>query len=221
MSKDHNLEGESPVTEPHGGRLWKSRTTRAAAELLVIFVGVTAAFLVEGYRERLNQAQDLRQAKEGILAELARYQIRGVEHADSIDASIDRWKTVDESGRQAVPGHYRIPGAPYPPTAAWDAAVASGVASMFDPELRLALGYFYTEFTGIHQNYVRRLEFIENEIIPNSKRGPGAFYTTSGQILPEFEVEMSLLAEFGADLRNLSERAAVLEEWLQSGHRAE
>lgn len=209
------------MTETHDGRLWKSRTSRALAELSVIFIGVTAAFLVEGYRERLNEAQELRQAKEGILVELARYQVRAVEHADSIDASIDRWRAVDENGGQAVPGYYRIPGAPYPPTAAWDAAVASGVASMFDPELRLALGYFYTEFTGIHQNYVRRLEFIENVIMPASRRGSSSFYDSSGKLRPEFEVQMWLLAEFGADVRRIAGEASVLEEWLRSGHRPE
>jgi hypothetical protein len=203
-----------------GRSLWKSRTTRAVAELLVIFVGVTAAFVVEGYRERLNEAQELHQAKEGILAELARYQVRSVEHADSIDASMDHWRALDDAGENAVPGYYRIPGAPYPPTAAWDAAVASGVASMFEPELRLALGYFYTEFRGIHDNYVRRLVFIENVIMPAAQHGAGAFYDSEGDIRPEFEVYMSLMTEFAADLRRIAEQAGFLEEWLRSGNMA-
>jgi len=209
------------MTVSHDGQLWKSRTSRAFVELLVIFVGVTAAFLVEGYRTRLDEAQDLGQAKEGILAELVRYQVRAVEHADSIDASIGRWRTADQNGVQAVPGYYRIPGAPQPPTAAWDAAVSSGVASMFDPELRLALGYFYTEFLGIHQNYVRRLEFIENVIMPTSRLGRSAFYDHSGKLRPEFQVQMSLLAEFAADLRNITEEASTLEQWLRTGNRPE
>lgn len=205
------------MAESDGGRLWKSRTSRGIAELLVIFVGVTAAFVVEGYRERANQAQDLRQATEGILAELARYQMRAVEHADSIDASIDRWRAVADGGRRGMPGYYRIPGAPYPPTAAWDAAVSSGVASMFEPELRLALGYFYAEFTGIHDNYVRRLTFIEDVIMPAAERGPSAFYDSAGDIRPEFQVFMTLMMEFAADLRRIAEQAALLEEWLRLG----
>lgn len=207
------------MVEPEGRPLWKSRTTRAVAELLVIFVGVTAAFVVEGYRERSNEARELRQAKEGILAELARYQVRSIEHADSIDASIDRWRALDDAGEQAVPGYYRIPGAPYPPTAAWDAAVASGVASMFEPSLRLALGYFYTEFTGIHDNYVRRLVFIEGVIMPAAQGGAGAFYDAEGDIRPEYDVYMSLMAEFAGDLRRVSEQAGELEGWLRTGHR--
>ena len=207
------------MPESEGRPLWKSRTTRAVAELLVIFAGVTAAFVVEGYRERLNEARELRQAKEGILAELGRYQVRSVEHADSIDASIDRWRALDDAGEQAVPGHYRIPGAPYPPTAAWNAAVASGVASMFEPSLRLALGYFYAEFTGIHDNYVRRLVFIEDVIMPAAQRGAGTFYDAAGSIRPEFDIHMSLMAEFAGDLRRVAEQAGVLEGWLRTGDR--
>jgi hypothetical protein len=89
---------------------------------------------------------------------------------------------------------------------------------MFDPELRLALGYFYAEFLGIHQNYVRRLEFIESVIIPTSKGGPSAFYDSSGRLQPEFQVQMSLLAEFGADIRRVAAEASRLEKWLRSGH---
>ena len=215
------MEGEPRMAKPEGGRLWNSRASRVVAELLVIFVGVTAAFVVEGYRERLNDAQELRQARGGILAELARYQVRAAEHADSIDASIGRWRAVDADGGRSVPGYYRIPGAPYPPTAAWDAAVASGVASMFEPELGLALGYFYTELTGIHDNYVRRLAFIEDVIMPTLDRGAGAFYDSSGSIRPEFRVYMLLMGEFAADLHRIVERAEFLEEWLRSGDRPE
>lgn len=183
----------------------------------MIFAGVTAAFLVEGYRAQLDEAQQLSQATEGILAELGRYQVRGIEHADSIAASIERWRVVDEAGGRAVPGYYRIPGAPYPPTAAWDAAVSSGVVSMFPPDLRLALGYFYTEFKGIHDNYVRRLEFIEGVIMPALERGPDAFYDASGELGPEFRVQMALLAEFEADIRRMGEEAALLDVWLRTG----
>ncbi len=35
-------------------------------------LGVSAAFFVEGYRQQLDQAQQLRQATSGIIAELAR-----------------------------------------------------------------------------------------------------------------------------------------------------
>jgi hypothetical protein len=191
--------------------------TRAVGELVIIFVGVTAAFIVEGYRQDRSQAEELRQATAGILTELRRYQVRSVEHADSIAVRLERWSVADSDGTRSVPGYYRIPGGSHPPTAAWDAAVSSGVASLFDPELRLALGYFYTDFLGIHDNYVRRLVFIEREVLPRVDEGPDAFYDIDGRIRPEFLVEMSLLADFGEDLAEASRQAALLEEWIRTG----
>ena len=120
---------------------------------------------------------------------------------------------------QAIPGRYRIAGAPRPPTAAWDASVSSGVASMFEPALRLELGYFYSEFLGIHDNYVRHLEFMEREVLPRAETGPATFYGENGKLLPEFVVQMRLLDEFGEGMRKASRTASLLEAWLRTGVR--
>lgn len=192
------------------------RFGRIAAEFIVIFVGVTAAFFVEGYREHLDRQEDLRNATAGISTELARYQTRGMEHVDSIVRSLERWEAVDRAGTPMVPAFYRIPGAPRPPTAAWDAAVSSGVASLIDPDLRIELGYFYSEFVGIHEKYSRYAEFVDEEILPRAEIGPEAFYDPSGALEPQFRVHMALLGEFAEDLRALTEVAAELRGRLEA-----
>ena len=55
------------------------------------------------------------------------------EFADSIDASLVAWRTSDQAGQRAIPGYFIIPGAPRPPTAAWNSAVSSGVANLSNP----------------------------------------------------------------------------------------
>jgi hypothetical protein len=194
---------------------WRRRVTQVISQLLIIFIGVTAAFMADEYRGRLGQQEQLRQARDGIVAEMARYETRALEHADGISASIEQWRSADRQGHRAVPGFYRIPGATHPPSAGWDAAVSSGVASLFDPQLRLELGYFYTEFAGIHDNYVRYLEFSEREHLPRAELGEAEFYDSSGRLLPEFRVQMALLEEFGTDLRRLSALAGELRRKLE------
>ncbi len=196
----------------------KFRIGRIAAELLVVFVGVTAAFIVENHRKGLEERRQLNRTKEAILIELVRFQIKGVQHADSISVRIERWKAQNQAGRRTIPKFYRIPGAPSPPTAAWDEAVSSGIASMFDPELRLALGYFYSEFLGIHQNYIRRLEFIENVALPAAQHGVDAFYDSAGELKAEFKVQTDLMMEFSDDLRKVCKNAGELEAWIRTGH---
>ena len=132
----------------------------------MIFLGVTAAFVVESYRETLSQREELHQAVAGIITELEHYEGRSAQFADAFNAAIERWAKADREGRCAVPGYYRIPGAPRPPSAAWNTTVSSGIARMLDPTLRMDLGYFYSEFVGIHESYDRYNQFTEREILP-------------------------------------------------------
>lgn len=109
-----------------------------------------------------------------------------------------------------MPGYYRIPGATHPPIAAWNTMVSSGLARLIEPKLRTELGYFYSEFLGIHDNYDRYNQFTEREVLPRLAAGPDAFYGTDGRILPMFRVHMDLQQEFATDLRNLSTKARDL-----------
>src|SRR6266480_522554 len=106
---------------------WRERLAWLASELFIIFLAVSAAFVVENYRDHRTQ-----------LAEF----------------------------------HDAIPGVTHPPTAAWNSAVSSGVARMIEPKLRTDLGYYYSEFLGIHDNYDRYNQFTEREVLPRILLGP-------------------------------------------------
>lgn len=84
MCRCRRFTGQQP-TSPGRDR---DRTPRIAAEVLVIFAWVTAAFLVD--RGLLAQQKHLRQARDGIIAELDRYEARALEHAEAISESIRR-----------------------------------------------------------------------------------------------------------------------------------
>ncbi|MDX1394726.1 MAG: hypothetical protein R3195_10045 [Gemmatimonadota bacterium] len=187
---------------------------RSLAELVIIFVGVSAAFFVENYRDDRQDLQALDQAVDGILFELDHYRDGSARHADGIAASLEQWETEAAAGRRAVPAHYTIPGALRPPAPAWETAVAGGVANLLEPSIRMDLGWYYNEFLGIHQNYVRRVEFAEREIFPLERLGPDAFYGDGGDLLPRFAVHMDLLRRFETDLRESARWADSLHDVL-------
>jgi len=159
----------------------------------------------------------MHQAVAGIIAELTETDCKTREFSDAILADITRWEDADRSGKRAVPGHFRIPGAPHPPSAAWNSAVASGLARMLVPKLRKDLGYFYNEFVGIHDNYDRYNQFTEREVLPKALLGPDAFYGPDGRLLPAFRVHMDLQKEFAHDLRRLGIVAHDLRGRLEAG----
>ena len=195
---------------------WRSHLGWLAGQLFVIFLGVTAAFIVENYRENLSQREELRQAVAGLITELDRHETRAGQFADAFDSAIEKWKAADKQGQRAVPGFYRIPGASHPPISAWTTTVNSGVARMLEPTLRRDLGYFYSEFVGIHDNYDRYNQFTEREVLSRLAVGPDAFYGPDGKLLPMFRVHMDLQGEFAAELRKLSQMAHDLRLRLQA-----
>jgi hypothetical protein len=186
-----------------------------AGQLLVIFLGVSAAFIVENYRESLSQREELRQAVSGLIAELEDYEVRSAKITNAFDSAIEKWKTADRRGQRAIPGYYRIPGAPHPPIAGWTTMVNSGIARFLDPKLRRDLSYYYSEFVGIHDNYDRYNQFTEREILPRVASGADAFYGPDGKLLPIFRVHMELETEFAGDLRHLNKMAHDLRIGLE------
>lgn len=195
---------------------WRGRLGWLAGELVVVFIGVSAAFVVETYRDSRNQAAEFHQALSGVIAELDRTETRGREFVDAINSKITEWETADRNGKRAVPGYYRIPGATHPPTAAWNTMVSSGLARLINPKLRTELGYFYSEFLGIHDNYDRYNQFTEREVLPRAVLGPDAFYGSDGHLLPQFRVHMDLQKEYAADLSRLMAKAHDLRLRLQA-----
>ena len=195
---------------------WRTRLGWLVGQLFVIFLGVSAAFVVENYRETLSQKEELRQAVAGIITEMEHYEKRSVQFADAFNAATERWAAADREGRRAIPGYYRIPGGTHPPTAAWNTAVTSGIARMLEPKLRMELGYFYSEFVGIHDNYERYNQFTEREVLPRLSGGPDVFYGSDGKLLPMFRVHMDLQTEFATDLRRLGQTTHELRARLEA-----
>jgi len=195
--------------------IWRARAIAALAQLTTIFVGVTLAFLFEGYRKQVDEAADVRQAVAGIAYELGHYVERGTFHVQEFEKSIEAWRAADREGRQAAPIVYRLPGALTPPAAAWESALASGAASHLDPALKLEIGYFYSEFLGEHANYRRQVEFAEREVLPRALQSPAAFYGSDGKLRPEFLVHLQLVGEFAADMKRLCVRASELKQKLE------
>lgn len=106
---------------------WRSHLGWLMGQLVVVFLGVSAAFIVDNYRENVSQREELRQVTAGLIAELQEYETDSVRLANGFDSAIAKWKAADREGKRAVPGYYRIPGSTHPPIATWTTAVNSGM----------------------------------------------------------------------------------------------
>ena len=159
------------MSDFNGTRGWRGRLGRLAGELVVVFVGVSAAFVVENYRDSRNQAAEFHQALIGVIAEMDDAEIGGRAHVDAIRRNISEWETADKSDKKAIPGYYRIPGAPHPPAAAWNTMVASGLARLIEPRLRTEPGYTTASLSAF------TITTIVTTNLPSAKSCPGLFGT--------------------------------------------
>ena len=172
----------------------KIQVRKLLLELGVIFFGVTLAFFVENYREQINQKREFEQVLNGLIFELNDFSERGKVHQLAIQKNISAWKESYNSGSKTVPGYYRLPGSPKPPSSAWQSAISTGIAAELPPNLRYEIGYFYEEFIGIHVNYLRYTEITEKDIMPTEIKGAEFFYDEQGKLKPMAIALLSLIA---------------------------
>ena len=111
-------------------------------EILIIFIGVSAAFALEGWRQ---DAEDNRQRERVIaalrptLADMVRHnKIFDVQTADKLEA-FDR---AIARGEQPELPIFRETNSERPPTCIWDSVVAVGAARSLPPDLLYRLGLF-------------------------------------------------------------------------------
>ena len=199
--------------------VWRARALAALAQLALIFVGVTLAFVFEGWRKEIDEAAETRQTVKSLMSELGHYEERGLFHAERFEQSIVALREAERAGRREPLLLYRLPGALRPPAAAWEAAVSSGVANRIDPALRLEIGWLYSELVGVHENYRRQVEFAEREVMPRALQGADGFYGPDGRLLPQFQVHIALVAEFAQDVKRLSAKAGELKRKLEATQR--
>jgi hypothetical protein len=175
--------------------------SRFLVELAVVFIGVSAAFMVDNYRDQREQARSIDAAYSGLLEELSQYSSRGRAHAARARQVLAAYRAERTQGGRPPPAFYRLPGSEHPPEAVWQTSVASGVVNLIPPALRREMGWFYGENSGISDRYVRYAEFTESQILPGLKETHDVFHDPqTGELYPRFQVHMDLLDEYAGYL---------------------
>jgi hypothetical protein len=120
-------------------------TGRFAAELLIVFVGVTAAFFVENLRESWSAQRRAEQVVAVLHTDLTDYVSTTQSFLSTMDGGLSEWRDQRALGKRPVPYVFRIRGSESPPITMWQASIGSGVADLLDPSLVWRVGYFYSE----------------------------------------------------------------------------
>jgi hypothetical protein len=210
------VEG-TPISRRRG-RLWPARELLAklALELFVVFVGVSAAFAVDDYREMRSEQQKRAAVYSALDRELTQMaETHGPRFQREMTQQLIAWDQALARGEKPLPPTFRLPGAERPPTGVWDAATATGSIELIDPELFYELARFYNRADSAGMLYQRYSESAQTDIWPYLNKGPAAFYGPDGNPTPEILASVQRLRDFRQKQGELGQEARELRATLR------
>lgn len=187
---------------------------RLFAELAIIFVGVFGAFVAEDVRQQREDDQRAQQTYRAVRAEIQAYAERAPFVVDQMQEAVDSWNASREAGERPPPPYYREPRAETPPTAIWQATLASGGVALLDPTLFNQLAEFYNRIESVSARYQRYNAVTEREVLPRIMDGTEAFYRPDGEVVGLYATHIMLLSEIREELNLLVVEAAEMESAL-------
>ena len=166
-----------------------------AFELVVVFIGVTAAFVLENRRESAAEAQyhssmiaALRPTLDDVIRHNTDFDAKVVPELAAFDVA------VPAANEPALP-IFRETNSERPPIRAWDGLVASGAARALEPALFFKLALFYTRQESFGERYIRYNNFTEQHVYPLGSK-PSVFYDpVTRRLKPEFAAYVDRLRD--------------------------
>lgn len=222
----NTVGGDSPKIETRetatersptaGSRSSRPLLSKVALELLIVFVGVSAAFAVDDYRDARSQdvrRQAIYRALDRELTQMA--ETHGPAFQREMSRQVSAWDQALARGERPLPPTFKLPGAERPPTGVWDAAVATGSIELIDSELFYELARFYNRADSAGTLYQRYSQGAQTDIWPRLGEGPAAFWGTDGKPRPEILADVQRLRDFRDRQGQLSREAQQLRSKLR------
>lgn len=180
-------------------------------EVIIVFIGVTAAFALEATRQDRQDAE----YRKSMLGALAATLNDTVQHNRQFEKQVDK-QLADFDSALARGEHpklpvYREPGSERPPTRIWDGVVSTGAAKALDPDLFYALATLYTRLDSFGEKYIRYNDFTEQHVFALGPDQAGIYDSKTGRLKPEFAAYVDRLRDLDEMAKELDLKAAALK----------
>jgi hypothetical protein len=211
------LKGQNEMTTPAG---WfdthRSTIGKFLFEVVIVFIGVTAAFALEAARQNRQEAE----YRKSMLGALAATLNDMIQHNQRFEALVDKrladFDTAVARGEHPKLPVYREPGSERPPTRIWDGVVSTGAAKELDPDLFYGLAILYTRLDSYGEKYVRYNDFTEQRVFPLGPDEVGIYDPKTGRLKPEFAAYVDRLRDLEQMTKELDVTAAALKSKLNT-----
>lgn len=117
-------------------------------------------------------------------------------------------------GERTPPPYWRLDQLERPPTLAWDAMVATGIAKSIEPELVFQIARFFSRGDGLGDRYQRYNAFTETHLLPYLAQ-PQRYYGPDGKLLPLYAAHLDRLRELLKVNDEMTQEAAAIRRELK------
>lgn len=223
-----DLASEPETPPARASESWLTRTFRAqrahifriAIELVVVFIGVTAAFALENWRSNAEEDRYRRQMIAALSQSIDGLATHNLEIQALIQTRTSDFEAALARGERPAPPIYREQGAERPPRV-WDGIVATGVARSLPPDLYFRLVEYFNRVDAFGERYMRYVAFTEERVLPNlNGDDTSAFYTAKGELRGEYREYVNRLRDLGDLSKLMTENAASVQNELDQIGRA-
>lgn len=185
-------------------------------EIVIIFIGVTAAFAIEAARQDREETS----YRESMIAAMIPTFDDMVRHdrvfLTEVEAKLETFDRDLAAGKRPLLPTYRESGAERPPTRAWDGIVASGASKALPPKLYFELSQFYNRQESIGERYVRYAAMTEQDILPLGPDPKNIYDPVTGKLKPQYAAYVDRLRDLVAATKELNPQASAIKAKVQA-----
>lgn len=188
---------------------------RFAFELVVVFVGVTAAFALENARQDAEEAAYRQTVVAALGQTFGNVGSHGREISARIDVELAAFDAAVARGEQPRLPVYREEGGEGPPTQIWDGLMSTGALRALEPEMVWRLAAMYNELDSVGDRYRRYNAVTEARVFGLDPDHAGAW--EGGELKPEFRAYVEQLRQLGVANDRVNRNAQNLQRDLERG----
>jgi len=189
-----------------------------AFELVVVFVGVTAAFALENWREEAEEARYRQTLVVAVGQTFGDVATHGSEISREISDKLQAFDSAVARGERPRLPVYRESGGEGPPTQIWDGLMSTGALKAQKPEMVWRLAAFYNELNSIGDRYRRYNAVTESLVFGLDPDQADAW--ENGRLKPQFRAYVEQLRELRAANDSVNMHAENLRRDIQRNNPA-
>ena len=182
-------------------------------ELFVVVVGVMLGMAASRWAAESEERAYKQQILASLDATMRDYEFEGRRIDKRIADALAEFERRTAAGERPRPPIILFPAMERPPTRAWEALVATGVARSIDPKLMFRLAIHFDQADSFGDKYQRFNQFTEREILPY-EHDRTHFYGPDGKLKPIFAEHVDRLRDLFAFNGQMTKGAASIRRMM-------